>query len=152
MASEAEDSIMTQIGKLQEYKANLEEIPVGQRTVSENKALKDITDTIEYAWKQVDENEWNQLQFDKIFDDSDMSKAKLELVDLAKATNNVGITVDDVKNKYPELASAVEASGFKVEDLVNQINSEAGVMNLDEIRNQLKDIEDIEIDGDYSKK
>lgn len=152
MASEAEDSIMIQIGKLQEYKANLEEIPVGQRTVSENKALKDITDTIEYAWKQVDENEWNQLQFDKIFDDSDMSKAKLELVDLAKATNNVGITVDDVKNKYPELASAVEASGFKVEDLVNQINSEAGVMNLDEIRNQLKDIEDIEIDGDYSKK
>ena len=75
MASEAEDSIMTQIGKLQEYKANLEEIPVGQRTVSENKALKDITDTIEYAWKQVDENEWNQLQFDKIFDDSDMSQS-----------------------------------------------------------------------------
>ena len=152
MASDAEDSIMSQIGQLQEYKSNLEEIPESQLTLKQKNALQDISDSIEYAWKQVDENEWNQMQLDKLFDDVDMNDAKSELVDLAKSTKNVGITADQVKSKYPELVSEVEDAGFTIDDLVNNINSEAGVQSLDNIKQQLKDIEDIEIDGDYSKK
>ena len=152
LASYAESSLMSQIGDLQDYQSNLESIPYGQLTTNERKALDSIKDTIEYAWKQVDENEWNQMQFDKIFDDQAMYNAKESLVDIAKASNNVGVSVDDVKNKYPALASEVEKAGFSIEDLVDTVNSEAGIKNFDEIRQQLKDIEDIVVDGDYSKK
>lgn len=81
-----------------------------------------------------------QEKLESVISNNDsFEKAKEDLVDIAEGTNNVGISVDKVKNKYPELAQAIEDAGFTVEDLTDYINSEAGILNLGNIADQLKE-------------
>jgi len=152
-----EDSIWEQVSALSVYKSNLEAIPFDQLSTDQKSALTEINDTIEYVYQQLDPETWKQIKFDEIFDDSSFSKAKDELVKIAEASENVGITVDDVKSKYPELAKAVEDAGFSVQDLVDNINSDAGIKNLEQLEKQIKktfkdDVEqDVEIGVDIKE-
>src|SRR5699024_2781569 len=48
-----------------------------------------------------------------------------ELEKQSKAAGDAGITVDDLKNKYPELASAITGAGMTLSDFVEEINAQA---------------------------
>lgn len=133
------DSIYEQLGTLTSYKENLETLPYEDLSYEARDALDSINSDIEYIYKELDPDKWKQIQFDKIFDDKDFADAKQELINMAKESDNLGVSVDDVKEKYPELADAVVDAGFSLRNLVNNINSEAGIKDIDNVTEQIKD-------------
>ena len=136
---DAKDSVWGQVEVLNDYKQKLESLPTDTLTTSQKDALNTIKDSIDYVYQTLDPNKWKSMKFDDIFSQNQFSDAKESLVNMAKATDNVGVSVDQVKNKYPGLVSAVEKAGFTVQDLVDNINSEAGILDIDKIKNDLKD-------------
>ena len=136
---DAKDSVWGQVEVLNDYKQKLESLPTDTLTTSQKDALNTIKDSIDYVYQTLDPNKWKSMKFDDIFSQNQFSDAKESLVNMAKATDNVGVSVDQVKNKYPGLVSAVEKAGFTVQDLVDNINSEAGIIDIDKIKNDLKD-------------
>lgn len=123
----ATDAVWEQASILTGYKENLTSIPFEYLSDDAKTALESVSNAIEYIYKELDPAKWQQIKFDEIFKDEDLKNAKSNLIELAKQNKNVGITVDDVKNSYPELVSAIEGAGFTVQDFVDNINSEANV-------------------------
>lgn len=150
IVDEGSSSLFTdQVAQLQEYKDAINSVTESGGTLSKSQqdALDTIDSMIEYVYKEFDPDTYKQMQFDELFSSESLSKAKDALVDLAKESNNVGITVDDLKSKYPELAKAIEGTDFSLQDVVDQINAEAGVLNLDEVKSQLKEAFTPEVDS-----
>lgn len=58
---------------------------------------------------------------------------------MEKATELNGISVDDFKGQFPELAEAAEDAGFEIEDVVNSINASIGAVNTDQLKYKLRD-------------
>lgn len=133
-----EESIQTSLDDLLNYQTKLEGVPEELRTAKQTETLQQVKDYIDYIYSEIDPDQLKQNKFDEIFDTTALAKAKNELLELAKASDNVGISAADVTANYPELAAAVEKAGFTIEDLVNNINSEAGIMNFDTVRDQIK--------------
>ena len=136
---EASDLVWEQISALSTYKTNLEAIPYDELSQEQKSVLDEISNSIDYVYQELDPAKWKQMKFDRIFDSSALMQAKDVLVTMAKESGNLGITVDDVTNKYPELAKAIQDAGFTLDDLVANINSEAGIKNIDEVDRQLKE-------------
>ena len=147
LADSAKDSVWEQVEALNEYKSNLEALPYDQLNDKEKTALDTINDSIDYVYKALDPNKWKSLKLDEIFNQDRFVNAKDALVDMAKQTNNVGVSVDQVKTKYPSLASAVEKAGVDIQDLVDNINSEAGIIDIDSVKNELKKAFNPDVDG-----
>ena len=133
------ESIWSQVTSLEDYKSKLEEVKEtgGQLTDDQKNTLNDINDTIEFVYNELDPEKFKQLQFDKIINQTRFAGVKDELVNIAKETDNIGISADQVQKKYPRLAYAMEKVGITAQDIADNINSEAGVLNFDEIRKQL---------------
>ena len=141
--NDATDSIWEQVDALAGYKGKLEALP--ELSDSQQEILDSINDAIKYIYLELRPDKWKQIQFDKIFDNKAIADAKNELVNLAKENKAVGITVDDITSKYPELASKIVSSlkaidkNFTLQDFVDYINSEAGSINVDEYTRQAKE-------------
>ena len=120
------DSIWNQITSLENYKSKLSEIPEALRTEEQTSALKEISDTIDFVYKKLDPNKWKELKFDEILSSDDsFSDAVDDLERQSKAAGDAGISVSDLKNKYPELASAITGAGMSLSDFVEEINAQA---------------------------
>lgn len=120
------DSIWNQITSLENYKSKLSEIPEALRTEEQTSALNEISDTIDFVYKKLDPNKWKELKFDEILSSDDSFDGIVdELEKQSKAAGDAGITVDDLKNKYPELASAITGAGMTLSDFVEEINAQA---------------------------
>lgn len=142
--NEATNSVREQLGILVGYRANLEAIPKEYLTDDQQIALNKLVDTIAYIYQEIDPAAWKQIQFDKIFNDQALSDAKQELINIAAANKSVGVSIKNVKNKFSELGldeimeQALADSGFSWQDLVDQINSEAGSVNMKVVTEQLQ--------------
>ena len=134
----ATDSVWEQVDSLVGYKEKLESIPESYRTEEQKNALSAINNAINLVYQELDPAKWEQIKLNEIFDDKHLSNAKQELIDIATANKTIGVTVEDVEKKYPELAKAVKKAGFTIQNLVDNINSEAGVVNLDEVIKNIK--------------
>lgn len=144
---DATASVEEQLQVLAGYEAKLEAIPEDLREQSHKDALQSIKDAREYIYSELDPDKWKQIQFDKLFvNDEELAKAKQELVYLASKYNALGVSVEDVTSKYPNLANAVE----DVNSLVDNINSEAGIINIDKLKENLN-IDNI-VDEDFNNK
>ena len=120
------DSIWNQVTSLENYKSKLSEIPETLRTKEQASALKEISDTIDFVYKKLDPNKWKELKFDEILSSDDsFSDAVDDLERQSKAAGDAGISVSDLKNKYPELASAITGAGMSLSDFVEEINAQA---------------------------
>ncbi|MDO5135985.1 MAG: hypothetical protein Q4D55_08025, partial [Eubacteriales bacterium] len=84
-----------------------------------NNLVQDTKDPVQLAQE-------NAEKIDAIINKSDAFKnAKNDLIKMARANKEVGITVDDVKRKYPKLADAIADAGLAVSDFVQDINAGA---------------------------
>lgn len=86
-----------------------------------------------------DSAEAAQEKIDSILSRPTLEDAKNNLIEMAKASDDVGISADDITEKWPKLAEAAKNADVDIEDLVNTINSMAGIANIDEIKNQLSE-------------
>ena len=152
----ATDSVWEQVTALEDYKSKLEAVKEagGSLNTEEQNALSEIESTIEYVYKQLDPEKWNQMQFDNIFNQSRFSDAKESLKQIASESDNIGISAEEVKNKFPELVAEMKKAGFSAQDIVNNINSQLGLLDFDEVKKQLKeaftgDLSDNATYGDY---
>lgn len=147
--SDATKSVWEQVDSLSEYKNNLESLPYDQLTQEQKDTLDTIDDAIEHVYQTLDPEKWKSMKLDDIFNEGNFADAKDSLVEMAKNTNNVGITVDQLRGKYPLLATAVEKAGLSVQDVVDNINSDAGILDIDQVKRQLKNdfIPDMENDS-----
>lgn len=147
--SDATKSVWEQVDSLSEYKSNLESLPYDQLTQEQKDTLDTIDDAIEHVYQTLDPAKWKSMKLDDIFNEGNFADARDSLVEMAKNTNNVGITVDQLRGKYPLLATAVEKAGLSVQDVVDNINSDAGILDIDQVKRQLKNdfIPDMENDS-----
>lgn len=125
MNTDIKDNIFDQVKSLQEYRDILAQLPKDELAKIDGgkETLAQIDEQIEYVYSTLDPAKWNEIKFGEIFKNEDFANARTELENLANASNGLGITVDDVREKYPELAKAIESAGLSVEDFVNSVNS-----------------------------
>ena len=100
-------------------------------------------DLFDYTLSSGDKALQVSEKIDSIFNKPTLSNFKDELVNIAENSDNVGITADDVKTKYSELADACEDAGVDIQDLVDYINSTADIIDVDEVKSQLSEAFDI---------
>lgn len=138
--NDATDSVWEQVTALEEYKSKLEAVKEagGSLNTEEQNTLSDIESTIEYVYKQLEPEKWNQMQFDNIFNQSRFSDAKESLRQIAKESDNIGISAEEVKNKFPELVAEMQKAGYSAQDIANNINSELGLLDFDKVKKQLQ--------------
>lgn len=138
--NDATDSVWEQVTALEEYKSKLEAVKEagGSLNTEEQNTLSEIESTIEYVYKQLDPEKWNQMQFDNIFNQSRFSDAKESLKQIAKESDNIGISAEEVKNKFPELVAEMQKAGYSAQDIANNINSELGLLDFDKVKKQLQ--------------
>lgn len=130
------DAIWDQVSVLADYKSKLESVPESLRTDEQQQAIQDISDDIEYIYQTLDPAAWKQMKLDDLYSRDSLSKIKQDLVDLAKESNNTGISIEDIPQK---LALAAKGAGIELQDLVDDINSEAGILDLNEVRSQIQE-------------
>jgi len=134
---ESTNSVWEQVSALSQYKENLES------TDYKGEELKQITDQIDYIYKELDPTTWKQWKLDEIMDNDVFADAKQNLIDIAKASDNVGVSVQDVANEsqylYKVLSDFDASNGTNLlQDFVDSINSQAGIVDFDKIRSNLK--------------
>lgn len=132
------DSVWEQVDVLSEYKSKLEAIPKELLTDYQSGVLDDITSDIEYVYKELDPASWKQIKLDEILSKSTFSDAKNDLVELAKSSDNVGVSASDVES-YFLLNQALKAAGITAQEFADIINSEAGILDFGEVKSQLKE-------------
>ncbi len=135
-----------------EIAENLDEINTEYTTLfdSDGNVLSGFEDTaqrceelFDYTLSSTDKAAQTSEKIDAIFNKPTLSNFKDELLKIAENSDNVGITADDVKNKYSELAHACKDAGVDIQDLVDYINSTAGIINVDEVKSQLSEAFDV---------
>lgn len=134
------EQLLENLSELQDYKEQFESIPESFRTEETNANLKKVQEQIKAIYMEIDPNGYKQLQFENLFSTDSMKKVKDELVEMAKASDGVGIKVRDIPDK---LAAAANESGITIAELVRQINDLAGVYDVDYatsvVKNAFKD-------------
>lgn len=129
-------SIWEQAKLLSDYQADLESVPEQYRGSYENDVIRQIKSQVDYIYKELDPETWKQMKLDDIFSDTSFANMKKDLVDLAKASDNVGISAEDIPKR---LAVAAKSAGIEIQELVDEINSEAGIIDFAAVKQQLKD-------------
>lgn len=119
------DTIWEQVTSLEEIRSNISAIPEDMRTAEQMDTLDEISDSIDFIYKKLDPDKWKDLKFDEIFSAKEFEGLEDELISQSKAAGKAGISVDDLKNKYPELASAVTNAGLTLQEFVNEINAQS---------------------------
>lgn len=133
----AKDNAWERVELLEDYKSKLEAFPQDILTDDQKQVLSEITDSITYAYQELDPNKWKSMQIDNLFNKTAFSGVKDELINIAKETDNVGITTQDLINKYPILAKTAEQMGLSVEDIIEEINSDANIVDIDKVKKGL---------------
>ena len=141
-------ALFDKIGLLSTYSDKLHSLSdIDELTYEQGETLKAIDDMIAYMYGTLDPAKWKQINFDKFFNSESLAGVKQELVNMAKESDNLGISVDDVTSKFPNLESALNnflsennlEGLFTIDDIVANINSEAEILNMDVVTEQIKD-------------
>lgn len=122
------DKVWEAVSNWQDYKDTLESIPESARSAADNQLIQGLENSIDTVYRLLDNNTWKQMKLDDIYSSTSAKATKNTLIQMASGMQDVGITVDDVKEKFPELAAAAEQAGLEVQDVVDDINAAAGVV------------------------
>lgn len=102
--------------------------------------INSLSSAIETIYKQLDPAKWGQMKLDDFFSLDSIQDEKRNLLDLAKDKKYEGISKGDFSDYFKTVASDLqEALGENYLDIIaDAINSEAGVVNVDNIKKNLK--------------
>ncbi len=98
-----------------------------------------VQELFDYTTSSYEKAVSTSKKIDKIWERPTLSHVKEKLVKIAEKSNNVGITIDTIKNKFPKLTKACEKAGINIQDVIDSINSTAGIINVEEVKKQLKE-------------
>lgn len=145
--AEIQESIATllekQIPSLTEYKSNFEKLGLENLDDTQREVYDSVNDSIRMIYEATDPAKWKQMQFDKIFDHAAFKQAKDDMIEIALASENLGVTIDDVRETlgeklYGQLDEELTKAGFSMQDFVNQVNSEANILDIDRVKDNIK--------------
>lgn len=125
MINEAEGYLKTDLSMLAGYVEAFNSLP--DEVKPDQSVFTDLNSDLDYLFSSVMPGQYAQNKFDEIFDDKAIRDAKDELVKFTKEANKP-IDADAVIAAIPNIEQILSEKGFTVNDLVNQINSEAGVV------------------------
>jgi len=134
------DSVWNAVSAWEDYKSTLESLPKEALSTNDLATLQTLTDSIETVYKQLDPAKWGQMKLDDFFSLDSIQDEKRNLLDLAKDKKYEGISKGDFSDYFKTVASDLqEALGENYLDIIaDAINSEAGVVNVDNIKKNLK--------------
>ena len=120
-----------QLVKLVDYQLKFNAVPEDLLNESQKQISQQIDNQIDYIQKTKDPAKWKQDKFNSIFDDKTLAEEKKKYVEYAKAHKETGLIIGEVWGKLsPELETAIRQAGFTVQDFVDNINSEAGILKV----------------------
>ena len=138
LKSELNDDVLKLIGIID----NINSVPEGLRTTGQLEALQQAKTSLDQIYKETDPAKWAEMKLDDFFDLNSIKDEKSKLLDLAKDKKYEGISKDDFSSYFAKVA---ESSGLKealgnnfLDIIADAINSEAGVVNVDNIKKNLK--------------
>ena len=137
LIDDVKDSLWQQVDLLNEYKTKLESVPENLLSDDQKKTLTSVNDDIAFIYKTLDKNKWKQITIDDIFSKNILSDVKQKLLDKVDLKNNTGISESDLK-QFPLLVKAIKNAGVSAQDVVDEINSEAGIVDYDGIKQGLE--------------
>lgn len=123
---------------------NINDVPESLRTTDQLTALAQAKASLDQIYKETDPAKWKQSRLDDFLSFSSISSDKQKLLDMAKDKKYEGITKEDIEKNASTLASIAKDSLFDVlgenylDYVVNAINSEAGVVDVNNIKKNLK--------------
>lgn len=135
---EASDSIWEQATILADYQSKLESIPESYRSEEQQEILNEIASAIEYIYQELDHATWKQMKLDDILSADTFAQAKQDLIDIANASDNVGVSASDVQS-YHLLTKELEKAGITAQEFADYINSEAGIIDYGAISKKVKE-------------
>lgn len=133
---DSESSLWSGLSLLQEYQTNMRAV-YDELTEPEKQILETIGDQIDHVWSTLDPSGWKQGALTDLFNTPSMTKYKNQLIEMAEATDGLGISVEDIKKKFPGLKNILATEGFSLNDLTTFINSQVDTIDFGEIRYNL---------------
>lgn len=102
-----------------------------------------MSEAADFVLKELDPAKFTEIKWNEIFNAKEFASAKDELVKAASESRTAA-TLDDVKEKfgsslYKSLQDAISESDFSMQDFVDSINSEAGILDMEKLGNQVKE-------------
>lgn len=139
---EQADALADQKVKLLESKSAIEENG-GFLTQYQQTALDNITSSLDYIYKEMSPETWAQMKVDDLFGKSEFSDVKQELTDIAKTYGNIEAAENAISNSgmfsefLKQLSDATDGT-VALFDLLSNIFSEVGIIDVNSVRFQLK--------------
>ena len=127
------NKIATLQGEISDYWGQIVDY---QDTITDPTTLARIEELNDLILGEAGEIAKRQQEIDSFLSKPTLSKYVDEAKSYAEAMN--GITVDELTRKFPALANAAKNADIDLNELVNTLNSMAGTLNFDEVRNQLR--------------
>ena len=105
-------------------------------------ALEQAKTSLDLIYKETDHAKWKQMHLDDFFSEQDISNEKEDLLSLAKKRKyDGGIKASDLSSKFQEAADKAGLADVLgtdyIQTIVDQINSEAGVVDVNKLRLQI---------------
>lgn len=136
------DSLWNAVSAMEKDKSTLQDLPKEALSDSNLDLISMLSDSIETIYKQLDPAKWKQIKLDNFLAGSDISSEKEDLLTLAKKNKyNGGIKASDLSSRFQEAADkaglAEVLGNDYIQTIVDQINAEAGVVDVNKLRLQI---------------
>lgn len=107
----------------QTYLSNYNKVGYDNLTTTDKQMYNFVASEIDFMQQFYEPDTYKENQFERIFDNDELLGKKDEMVEMAEAAGEAGVSIDELTQKYPGLSSAVEASGITMAEFVEQINA-----------------------------
>ena len=130
--------LLADSGYLTEYMQKFLALPEEALTDSQKSLMTQMSGWSAILLKELDPNQYRAIKWEEIFNAKEFSSAKDELIKAASESRTAA-TLDDVKEKfgsslYKSLEESLAESDFSMQDFIDSINSEAGILDMDKVR------------------
>ncbi len=125
---------------MKKNRETLEELPKEALSDDDLALINTLSSAIETVYKELDHAKWGQMKLDDFFNLDSIQDEKSKLLEKAKDKKYEGISKEDFSDYFEAVASDLqEALGENYLDIIaDAINSEAGVVNVGNIKKNLK--------------
>lgn len=143
-AQSVKDNLYTNLETLTKIRDSLTDIPLDELSEYQKDILKSVESDIKNLWSILDQNKWNQIQLDHIFDMDDLEVTKDKLIELSKA----GKLDEETIRSYPELTKAISEMDLFIEKGIT--DTQAFIKWIQALGEESASIPDMDISPSFS--